>query len=164
MKRSLAENFSAEHVAAPALLDDAVGTAGSDFCILASGDRYLEHRRGDRIGIGKRPRDWRAALSASALGLVSAAAITTAATAASATAAAGSVLARLGFINGQSATVMLLTVERPDGRLGGLFRVHLYEPESLTASGLAVADDLSALHGSVRRKQLLQLRAVHVVR
>ena len=29
---------------------------------------------------------------------------------------------------------------------------------------LAVADDLSALHGSVRRKQLLQLRAVHVVR
>ena len=54
---------------------------------------------------------------------------------------------------------MFLTVERCDCSLSFVIGAHLDESESLAPAGLPVADDFSALHGAVLRKQLFQIRA-----
>src|SRR5205085_10765812 len=106
-----------------------------------------------------------AATTASPTAAVAASTTTTTAAAAAKPAASASrpVFARLGFVDGQRAAVVVLAVERRDGRLSLLIGAHFHETESLAASGHAVADDFSALHGSVRAKQLLEFGAINVV-
>jgi hypothetical protein len=54
---------------------------------------------------------------------------------------------------------MFLTVQGGDGGLGLIVGTHLNESETLAATGLAVADHLSAADGAMLTKQLFQFRA-----
>src|SRR6185312_4911783 len=73
--------------------------------------------------------------------------------------AAGTLLARLGHVNGHGPALKVLAVQRGDGGLGRAVRLHLHKAEALAAAGVAVGDHLGAPHGAVRRKQLFQVRA-----
>src|SRR5206468_7433871 len=88
------------------------------------------------------------------------AAITTpAATAARATPAAAALLARLGLVDCQGSALDVFAVQRLNGRLGLLVRLHLHEAEPLRPASVAVHDDLRGLHRAVRREHLFE-RAV----
>jgi hypothetical protein len=82
---------------------------------------------------------------------------TTATTTAAATTATGAIFAGLGFVDSESAAVMLLAVQSGNRRLGFLIRTHLNESEALAATGFPIGDDFGALHGAVLRKKLLQV-------
>src|SRR4051812_14525458 len=98
-----------------------------------------------------------AATTAAATAAATVAAAATRATAAAATVAAattaGAVFFRLGFVDSQGATAVLLAVEGRDCRLGFFIAAHLDEPETLAATGVPVRDDLGAGHGAVGAKQ-----------
>jgi hypothetical protein len=79
------------------------------------------------------------------------------------TTAAAPVFARLGLVDRQSSTVVILIVEAVDRGLGLSLGVHLDEPETLAPAGVAVLNDLGALDGAELRKQLLKLRAVDLI-
>lgn len=92
-----------------------------------------------------------------------AAAATTAITAAAATAAIASAtalarFARTGFVHRQTATVMILIIQRADGFLSLGVGAHLDETEATAAPGFSVGGDLRALNRSKLRKQLFEIR------
>jgi hypothetical protein len=108
--------------------------------------------------------------TASATATTTAAAVSTAAAVATASAATttaatatGAVFAGLGFINGESAAVMFLAVQRGNGCRCFRIASHLNETEALAAAGFAVADDFGRLHGAVLAEKLLKVRAVCIV-
>src|SRR5262249_43155991 len=85
-----------------------------------------------------------------------AAASTAAAVAATATAAATFGLGTR-FMHGQPPPFNLLSIQRIDCLLRFLVVAHFNEPEPLRAAGLAVHDDLSRCHRSMRLEHLTQL-------
>jgi hypothetical protein len=104
-----------------------------------------------------------AAATATAASTTTAAVAAAATTTASATTATGTVFAGLGFIDGQCAAIMFLTVELTDGRLGLRVAAHLNESEALAPARFTVADHFCRLHRSVLAEQLFKIRAVYVV-
>ena len=58
---------------------------------------------------------------------------------------------------------MFLAVDSRDGCLRFGIGAHFDETEALASAGVAVSDDLSALHGAVRSKELFQSGAIDVV-
>jgi hypothetical protein len=84
-----------------------------------------------------------------------------AATVASSTSA--SVFPGLGFVHGESPTIVLLVMETIDGGQGLGLGVHLHEAESLAPAGVAVLDHLGALDGPELPEELLELRAVDLI-
>jgi hypothetical protein len=103
-----------------------------------------------------------ATLSAAATAAASSAAAISTATATT-TGAMRTLRAGLGFIDGQGSAIILRAVQGRNGRLGLLIAAHFDETEAFAAAGIAVADDLGRLHGSVRAKQFFQLRRSDVV-
>ena len=101
--------------------------------------------------------------TATAAAAVSAAAASTAVATSAATSTAAALFARLGFIDGERAPVVLFAVEGGNGALGVIIVGHLDEPEPLAAAGVAIADNLGALNGAKLTEQLLQRRTVHAV-
>ena len=93
------------------------------------------------------------AVAATSTTASSVSATTTAAAAATTTA----LFARLGFVNGQRATAVILLVQATDRFVGGIVIPHLDETETLAAAGITVLDDLSTPHLSERAEQLLQV-------
>src|SRR2546421_136637 len=81
------------------------------------------------------------ATATAAAAVATAPAATTPAAAAVTTAATGAGLARLGLIDGQATTVVLLLVEATDGRIGFGIAAHLHEAEALAPARLSVGDD-----------------------
>jgi hypothetical protein len=106
-----------------------------------------------------------AALAAAAAVSTAAAATTAVSTAATTTAATatGAIFAGLGFIDGESAAIMFLAVQRGDRRCCFRITSHLNETEALAATGFPIADDFGRLHGSVLAEKLLKVRAVCIV-
>jgi hypothetical protein len=86
-----------------------------------------------------------------------AAAAAAAAVAAPATAAAAAAAFGLGtgLVDGEGPAIDFLAIEGGNGGLGLGVRVHLDEAEPLGATGVAVHDDLSRLHCTVRLEELL---------
>jgi hypothetical protein len=76
-------------------------------------------------------------------------------TAAAATAEAA-FFARLGFVDRQAASIVLLIVQAFDGRAGGVVIRHFDEAEAFAAARIAIHDDLGATNGAEGRKQLFQ--------
>src|ERR1043166_6394054 len=103
------------------------------------------------------------ATTATATAAAVATAATTAATTVTTVSTARAILAGLGFVDGERAPAVLLAVERRDGRLGLGVATHLDEAESLASAGVAIGDDLRALHRAVRGEQRFQCRAIDVV-
>ena len=91
-----------------------------------------------------------------AVGAPIATAAAVAPTAAVAAAAPRTGLARTGFVDGKTSAAVLLVMQRPDGLLRLGVGVHLDETEAFAATGLAVGDDLSALHRPELREELLK--------
>ena len=58
----------------------------------------------------------------------------------------------LGFIDSQGAAAMFLAVEGGDSRLSFAVAAHLDKAEALALAGVAIGDDLCAVHGPVRGK------------
>lgn len=106
------------------------------------------------------------AAAATTVATTTAAAATTAATAVATTAAAtgaGTGFTWLGFIDGQSAAVMLLAVQSGDCRCCFSVRTHLDETKALRAAGFAILDDFGAFDSAVRGEQFLEGRAIDAV-
>ena len=107
------------------------------------------------------------AATASAATTATAAAVATSATTAAAvaatTAATRAIFLGLGFVDGQCAAVVILTVERGDRGLRFLIRPHLDESEALAAAGITVGNDLGGLDAAVLAEELFQVRAADVV-
>ncbi|CAA9405275.1 MAG: hypothetical protein AVDCRST_MAG64-1945 [uncultured Phycisphaerae bacterium] len=103
------------------------------------------------------------AAAAATATVAAAAATAAAATVPAAAAATRAVLTRLGHVDGQVAAVDVLAVQGVDRGLGLLVGAHLDEAEALAAAGVPVADDLCALHRTVLREELLEIRAGRVV-
>jgi hypothetical protein len=99
------------------------------------------------------------AATTAAVATSAAAAATT--VAASTATAATAFLARAGFIDGQRAPIILLAVQRGDGRLSFVVRTHFDKPEAFAPTRVPITDHFRAGHGSVLRKKFLQLRAIH---
>ena len=72
-------------------------------------------------------------------------------------------IARLGFVDGQSPAVLPLPVQGGDRRLGFIVGGHLDETKSSAPPGHPVSDNFRALDRSVSRKQLFQIRTRYVV-
>ena len=87
--------------------------------------------------------------AAAATVAATAAAGATAAAAAAVAAATAARLAWLGLVDRQPATFIFLIVQALDRRLGLRFGVHLDETEALASTGVAVLNDLRALHRPV---------------
>jgi hypothetical protein len=81
---------------------------------------------------------------------------TTATTTAVTAATTATIFTRLGFIYGETPTVVFLVMQPFDGCLRLRFGVHFHKAETLAATRRAILNDLSALHGSELREQLLQ--------
>jgi hypothetical protein len=97
------------------------------------------------------------AATAAAIAAATAAATATTATTTAVTAAAtATIFTRLGLVYGETPTVVLLIMQPFDGRLRLRFGVHFHKAETLAATRRAILNDLSALHGSELREQLLQ--------
>jgi hypothetical protein len=103
------------------------------------------------------------AASATVAAAATATATVTATATAAATTATGAVFAGTSFVHGECAAVVFLAVEGADCGLGFFIRSHLDETEPFAASGVPVADDFRALHGSVLREQLFKIRAGGIV-
>jgi hypothetical protein len=101
-----------------------------------------------------------AAITAAATAAIAAATATATATTATTTAVTAATTAtiftRLGFIYGETPTVVFLVMQPFDGCLRLRFGVHFHKAETLAATRRAILNDLSALHGSELREQLLQ--------
>ncbi len=104
------------------------------------------------------------AATATATAAVPTAAAITAPAAPAVTAATTPRFPGLGFVDSQPTAIDLLVMERLDGRLGLLIAAHLHEAEALAAAGVAVVDDLDALHAPELREQLLQFGVADLVR
>jgi hypothetical protein len=97
------------------------------------------------------------AATAAAIAAATAAATATTATTTAVTAATtATIFTRLGFIYGETPTVVFLVMQPFDGCLRLRFGVHFHKAETLAATRRAILNDLSALHGSELREQLLQ--------
>src|SRR4051794_10204131 len=70
---------------------------------------------------------------------------------------------RLGLINREAATVVVLVVEALDGRLGLGLAAHLHEAEALAAARVTVLDDLRALDVPECGEQLLQVGTADLI-
>jgi hypothetical protein len=106
------------------------------------------------------------AAAAAAATTAAAAVATTAATATAVpttTAATAPAFLGLGFVDSEGAAIMFLAVDSRDGCLRFSIGAHFDETEALASAGVAVCDDLSALHGAVRSKELFQSGAIDVV-
>jgi hypothetical protein len=104
--------------------------------------------------------------AAAAIAAATAAATTTAVTASATTTAAtaaGTRLTRPGFVDRQSAAIVILIVQIPDCLLGLGVGVHLDESESLATPCVTVGDDLGTLNGAELRKELLKIRIIDLV-
>jgi hypothetical protein len=104
-----------------------------------------------------------ATTSTTAAAAAATAAVTTATPAATATAestattaATGAFFLGSGFIDGQGATVVLLTVEGRDGGLGLFVGRHLDKTEPLAAAGVAIVDDLGRDNCAVGSEKFLE--------
>jgi hypothetical protein len=100
--------------------------------------------------------------------------VTTAAAAATATTTAVSTTATtttawaaaffgFGFIDGESASAVFLTVECGDTGLRLGIAAHLDESETLAAAGFPIGNHFSALNSAMRSEQFLQCRAIDIV-
>jgi hypothetical protein len=89
-----------------------------------------------------------------------AAATTTVATTAT---AAATLFARTSFVNGESATTVLVAVERLNGGFSLGIIGHFDKSEAFASAGVAVIDDLCGNDLSVCREQSLEFRAVNRV-
>jgi hypothetical protein len=96
-----------------------------------------------------------AATTAAAVATAATAAATAAATTATESATAG--FAGLGFVDGQSAAVVFLAIERADGGLRLCIAAHLNETKAFASAGFAVLDHFSRLNGSVRCTELFEV-------
>ena len=104
-----------------------------------------------------------AAAATTATAAISAAAAATAAEAAATAAAAttAAIFARLGLVDGQGATVVLLAVQGGNRRRGFFSRGHFDESEALAAAGVAIGDDLGRGDGAVLGEHLLQIGSAY---
>jgi hypothetical protein len=97
------------------------------------------------------------AATAAAIAAATAAATATTATTTAVTAATtATIFTRLGLVYGETPTVVFLVMQPFDGCLRLRFGVHFHKAETLAATRRAILNDLSALHGSELREQLLQ--------
>jgi hypothetical protein len=80
-----------------------------------------------------------------------------------AAAASAALFARTGFIDGESAPAVLLSIQGGDGGLGFFIGAHFDEPEALASAGVAVVDDLRRHDGPVLTEQLLEFRAIDLI-
>jgi hypothetical protein len=69
----------------------------------------------------------------------------------------------LGFIDGESASAVFLTVESGDTGLRLGITPHLDESETLAAAGFPIGNHFSALNSAMRSEQFLQCRAIDIV-
>ncbi len=90
-----------------------------------------------------------AAAAATTVAATAAAGATAAAAATAIAAATAARLAWLGLVDRQPATFIFLIVQALDRRLGLRFGVHLDKTEALASTGVAVLNDLRALHRPV---------------
>jgi hypothetical protein len=77
-----------------------------------------------------------------------------------ATSAAATLFARTRFVDGQRPAIVLLPIERSHRRRRLFVGPHFYESESLAPAGVPVIDDLGGYDLTMRRKQLLEFRAI----
>jgi hypothetical protein len=97
-----------------------------------------------------------AAAAAAAVAAATAAATTTTAAATAVSATTATVFTRLGLVYSKTPTVVLLVMQPLDCCLSLRFGVHFHKAETLAAARRAILNNLSALHGSELREQLLQ--------
>jgi hypothetical protein len=106
-----------------------------------------------------------ATAAATTAGVPTTAAASTAVPTATTTAApASAAFFGLGFIDGQGATAMFLTVQGSNRCFGFGIGAHFDKSKTLAAAGFPVRDDFRAGHTAVRAEKFLQRRAVHVIR
>jgi hypothetical protein len=98
-----------------------------------------------------------AAATAAAAVATTATAASAATTTATAAESATAGFAGLGFVDGQSAAVMFLAIERADGGLRLGVAAHLNETKAFASAGFAVLDHFSRLNGSVRCTELFEV-------
>src|SRR5450432_605615 len=105
-----------------------------------------------------------AAAAATAAVATTATAATTAAAAVSAAATtAAAVFFGLGFIDGESASAVILPIEGCDRGLCFGVAAHLDESEAFASACVAIVDDLRAVHLAMGGEQLFQCGAIDVV-
>jgi hypothetical protein len=97
-----------------------------------------------------------ATAEAAATAAASAVAATTTTTAATTTA----LFARAGFVDGQGAAIVLLTVEGGNRGSRFLVRGHFDESEAFASAGVPIVDDLSRDDLSMCCEQLFEFRAI----
>src|SRR4051794_39837861 len=97
------------------------------------------------------------------MSLVAAIATTTVPTTTAAAATEAALFLRLRFVDLKSAAAILLAVESGNGRFGFLLIGHLNESETLRAARIAIHDDLSAVHGAMRREKCRKTFIRHVI-
>jgi hypothetical protein len=103
-----------------------------------------------------------AAAATTAAAVATAAATTTAAITTTAAATAPAFLG-LGFVDSESTAIMFLAVDSGNRRLRFSIAAHFDKTKALASAGVTISDDLSALHGAVRSKELFQSGAIDVV-
>ena len=104
-----------------------------------------------------------AATTAAVAAATATAAAATTAVAATTTTATAAIFAGLGFVDGETPSIMIVVVKTFDRRLRLGFRVHLHEAEPLRAIRVPIDDDLRALHGPELREQAFKVGLVHAV-
>jgi hypothetical protein len=102
-----------------------------------------------------------AAAATTTVATATTAASPTAAVSTAATATTGAFFFGSGFIDGERATVVLLTVQSGNGRLGFLIRGHFHESKTFAATGFSIVDDLSGNDLAMRAKHLFQFGSIH---
>jgi hypothetical protein len=106
-----------------------------------------------------------AVAAAATAAATAAVAATTTTTAESATAtAAAAFFARLGFVDGQSATVHVLAVHGCNSSCSFVIRTHFNEAEALASTGVTVTDHLSRHDLAVGLEHFLKFRTIDRVR
>jgi hypothetical protein len=79
-------------------------------------------------------------------------------------AAATTFFTRTGFVDSQTTAVLLLIIERSDGRTGGVVVAHFDEAEAFATAGVAILNHLRATDFAILRKQVFQGAVRHRVR
>src|SRR5437762_12661231 len=78
--------------------------------------------------------------------------------------AARALLAGTSFVDCESSTVLVLTVQAGNRRLSFLVIAHLDKAEAFRAAGVPVHDDLGRLHRAVRSKHCFQIAVGYPIR
>jgi hypothetical protein len=102
--------------------------------------------------------------AAAATTSVATAAATATATITTTAATATTFFTRTGFVDSQTTAVLLLIIERSDGRTGSVVVAHFDKAKALATAGVAILNHLRATDFAILRKQVFQGAVRHRVR